>query len=281
MAGGNGTRLWPLTSATNKHLLPIYNKPMIYYSLTLLMFTGATEIAVVSSPEHINDFSKILGTGSQWGLNFEYVVQNTPKGIAQCFEILPKSFQNQSVSLVLGDNLLYGAGLGLSLKSIFKGIGATAFAYAVADPQNYGVVELNKYGQPLNITEKPDFPKSNLAIPGIYFFDNTVWEKSKKLKMSERSEFEITDLLHEYLKEQNLRIKLLERGTAWLDTGTTTHLMHASEFVRVIEKRQGLPIGSPEEVSLRLGLVDRDQFEKNLNSMPNCEYKNYLRNTLL
>lgn len=278
MAGGKGSRLWPLTAAVNKHLMPIHNKPMIYYSLTTLMFTGVTEIAVISSKESLLTIEKLLGSGNQWGLKFHYIAQPKPQGIAQSFNLVPKIFKNSSVSLSLGDNLLYGTGLGLSLSKIFDEKGALGFAYPVSDTENYGIVELNQIGKPIKIVEKPKLTKSNLAIPGLYFFDKKVWSKAKRLKLSSRGEYEITDLLKSYLKNKELKIIRLERGTVWLDTGTTNNLLGASEYVRVLEDRQGLKIGCPEEVALRLNLITRLQFVKTVKSIPNSDYKKYLLN---
>lgn len=277
LAGGRGSRLWPLTAVTNKQLLPVHDKPMIYYSLTTLMFTGATKIALISSKSDIGAFNELLGDGHQWGLDISYVVQDKPLGIAQCFELAPDEFRYDSVSVVLGDNVLYGMGLGTSLGNTFSGKGAQVYAYPVSNPSEYGVVTLDSFGNPTDIVEKPSNPRSNLAIPGIYFFDRTVWEKSTKLRLSSRNEFEIVDILRDYLNSSSLKVQLLERGTAWLDTGTTRNLISASEFVRVIEERQGLKIGCPEEIALRLGYISPADLLNLVVKMPEGLYKNYLQ----
>jgi glucose-1-phosphate thymidylyltransferase len=276
LAGGKGSRLSPLTTTVNKHLLPIFDKPMIYYSLTTLMFTGVKEILVVSSPRDIEPLKELLGDGSQWGLHFEYFTQYEPNGIAEVFRILPKNFRATNLVLMLGDNLLYGMGLGSSLKDLFLGENALAFTYEVSNPQEYGVVVFDEKNMPISLEEKPKIKISNFAIPGLYFFDETVCDRSLMLKKSDRGEFEITDLLNNYLGERKLKIKVLERGVAWLDTGNAANLLAASEFVRVIEQRQGLKIGCPEEVAFREGLISRGDLENLINLMPDNEYREYL-----
>ena len=281
LAGGRGTRLWPLTAVTNKQLLPVHDKPMIYYSLTTLMFTGVTKIALISSSSDVAAFNKLLGDGRQWGIEITYVVQDKPMGIAQCFDLAPEEFRNNSVSVVLGDNVLYGVGLGTSLGGTYSGLGAQVYAYPVSNPSDYGVVTLDKFGNPTEIVEKPPTPTSNLAIPGVYFFDDTVWEKSRDLRVSNRNEFEIVDIIRKYLDAGKLKVQLLERGTAWLDTGTTRNLISASEFVRVIEERQGLKIGCPEEVAFRLGHISTTELSRLLVDMPEGDYKSYLHSILV
>ncbi len=281
LAGGLGSRLWPLTAVTNKQLLPVHDKPMIYYSLTTLMFTGVTKIALISSRSDIGAFNELLGDGHRWGLEISYVVQDKPMGIAQCFELAPEEFRKDSVSVVLGDNVLYGVGLGTSLGTTFSGEGAQVYAYPVSNPSEYGIITLDSFGNPTELVEKPLNPKGTLAIPGVYFFDRTVWEKSKELQISSRHEFEIVDVIRKYLDSKKLKVKLLERGTAWLDTGTTRNLISASEFVRVIEERQGLKIGCPEEVALRLGYISPADLSQLVVEMPEGTYKHYLQSILL
>lgn len=278
MAGGSGSRLWPLTAATNKQLLPIYDKPMIYYPLTTLLLAGAKEILVVTSPESIGQMRNLLEDGNQWGIKISYAVQAEPKGIPEAFKIAPLDYQDSPVILMLGDNLLYGTGVGESLKLKNKGDGASIFGYRVSNPSDYGVIVLDSNSRPASIIEKPRNSLSNLAIPGIYFFDSSVYERVKKIEPSQRGELEIVDLLTDYLRDDQLEVDILERGTAWLDTGSATNLLAAAEFVRVIEERQGLKIGSPEEVSLRLGLISREQYFDNVNKMPMSTYRKYLEN---
>lgn len=280
LAGGRGTRLWPTTSSISKQLLPIYDKPMIYYPLTTLMLAGVTEIAIVTNPEHEHLFRALLGDGRKWGLKLHFSTQAFPTGIPDVLKLVPPYFQQDSVMVVLGDNLLYGMGLGASLKSAYSGQGALIFSYKVHNPSDYGVVVVDQEGYAISIEEKPTNPKSELAIPGLYFLDCEAYEKVHSLKPSARGETEITDLLNKYLVEGKLRVQKLERGTAWLDTGTFENLLEASEFVRVIEKRQGLKIGCPEEVSLRMGIVSETKFLTNVKSLPSSEYKNYLMNLI-
>jgi glucose-1-phosphate thymidylyltransferase len=276
LAGGTGSRLWPLTKVISKQLLPVHDKPMIYYPLTTLMLSGINEILVITNPAYLNNYTDLLGNGSQWGLKISIIPQEFPKGIADVFNLVPTSYQDKNCALILGDNLLYGVGLGTSLMDVHKGNGALAFAYYVANPSSFGVVELSDIGLPLAITEKPSKPKSNYAIPGLYFFDSSVYKKVKNLTPSPRGELEVTDLLSMYLQEKTLEIKILERGTAWLDTGTPEDLISASEFVRVIEERQGLKIGSPEEVALRQQFINENDFNKIINQIPPGKYKEYL-----
>ncbi len=276
LAGGNGSRLWPLTQSISKQLLPVYDKPMIYYPLTTLILTGVREMLIITTPGHLAKFKELLGTGEDLGLKLEYLAQVSPKGIADAFLIAPRRFQQDSVVLILGDNFLYGMGLGSSLSSVFSGSGALAFGYPVASPNDYGVVVLDKAGNPKKIYEKPKKFISNLAIPGLYFFDKSVFLHVKNLKPSNRGELEITDLLKIYLNEGSLKIKVLERGTAWLDTGTHQNLIAAGEFVKVIEDRQGLKIGCPEEVAFREGLISLKKFKEIINKTPVGDYKNYL-----
>ena len=278
LARGRGTRLWPSTSTISKQLLPIYDKPMIYYPLTTLMLAGVREILIVTNPEHELLFRGLLGDGSKWGLKFHFAQQQSPTGIPDVLNLVPESFKQDSVMVVLGDNLLYGMGLGASLQSAYSGRGALVFSYRVNNPSDYGVVAVNPEGYAVSLEEKPSDPKSDLAIPGVYFLDSRAYEFVQSLKPSSRGETEITDLLKYYLADGQLKVQMLARGTAWLDTGTFENLLEAAEFVRVIEKRQGMKIWCPEEVSLRMGYVGKNEFIANVNSLPTSDYKNYLLN---
>ena len=276
LAGGRGTRLWPSTSSISKQLLPIYDKPMIYYPLTTLMLAGVTEIAIVTNPEHEHLFRDLLGDGRKWGLKLHFTPQPSPTGIPDVLKLVPKSFQQDSVMVVLGDNLLYGMGLGASLKSAYSGEGALVFSYKVHNPSAYGVVVVNQEGYAISLEEKPSNPKSELAIPGVYFLDSAAYELVHSLKPSSRGETEITDLLNYYLREKKLKVQQLARGTAWLDTGSFDNLLEAAEFVRVLEKRQGLKIGCPEEVAFREGLITKIELLSLIERMPKSEYRDYL-----
>ena len=281
LAGGSGTRIWPLSSAVNKHLLPVYDKPMIYYPLTTLMLAGADDILVISSPDSLWQIQKLLDDGSQWGISIRYASQEKPMGIPQAFHLVPEDFIAEPVALMLGDNLLYGVGLGEALKQDLNFQGARIFGYQVSNPQDYGNIEIDETGQPLEIREKPSNSHSNLAIPGLYFFDSSVFERSKSIQPSARGELEIVDVLKSYLNEQALEVRILERGTAWLDTGSAQSLLAAGEFVKVIEERQGLKIGCPEEVSLRLGLISQEMYNSTLEKIPQGAYKKYLQTLAL
>ncbi len=278
LAGGSGTRLWPSTLAVSKQLLPIYDKPMIYYPLTTLMLAGVQEIALVTTSEQQYLYKNLLVNSDQWGIKIHYVVQDIPTGIPDALRLVPKSFKDESLLMVLGDNFVYGVGLGRSLKSVFTGQGAVIFGHKVVNPQAYGVVEFDSNGFATNIQEKPTVPKSNFAIPGIYYMDSECYKHCLKLLPSKRGETEITDLLKLYLRQKKLKVKTLERGTAWLDTGTYDNLLAASEFVRAIESRQGLKIGCPEEVALREKFISKNQFMSLLNLIPRGEYYEYLNN---
>jgi len=276
LAGGTGTRIWPASAAVNKQLLPVYDKPMIYYPLTTLMLAGVDEILLITNPRSRAAFQELLGNGSQWGIEISYAVQEKPNGIPEAFLLVPPSYHENPVVLMLGDNLLYGSGLGSSLGSQFDNSGAQIFAYQVSNPKDYGIVEIDIDGKPLRITEKPAHPRSNYAIPGLYFFDQSIYEKVKKISPSERGELEIADILNAYLNDKKLNVQILQRGTAWLDTGSAQSLLAAGEFVRVVEERQGLKIGCPEEVSLRMGLISELDYSDNLNRMPEGSYRSYL-----
>lgn len=278
LAGGAGTRLYPLTNVLSKQLMPIYDKPMIYYPLGSLMGAGISEIAIISTPHDLPRFQKLLGNGSHLGLKFEYIVQPSPDGLAQAF-ILAEDFLNgASCCLILGDNVFYGEGLHRTFKESASSLddGAVVFGYTVSDPERYGVLEFDKDGKVLSIEEKPEKPKSKWAIPGMYFYDDTVVERAKLLKPSRRGELEITDLNKLYIKDSALRVKPLGRGVAWLDTGTHKSLIEASEFVATVEHRQGLKIGCIEEIALNEGFVDKKSLIKSIESYPTSPYKDYL-----
>jgi glucose-1-phosphate thymidylyltransferase len=277
MAAGQGSRLWPLTSVTNKHLLPVFDKPMIFYPLTTLILAGATDILLICNAVDLEKYRKLLGDGSRFGINLDFAVQKEPKGIAEAFTLRPDFFKDSlKNALILGDNLLYGSGLGTSLNNLGNLSGATIFGYEVADPSNYGVVEIDSSFKVQSLEEKPKTPKSKYAVPGLYFYDESVIERAQVLKPSSRGELEITDLNNSYLREGKLNVIILERGTAWLDTGSIEDLVNASEFVKVIEHRQGLKIGVPEEASWRQGLISSSELRKNLTEYPESNYKKYL-----
>ncbi|WP_296315306.1 glucose-1-phosphate thymidylyltransferase RfbA [Winogradskyella sp. UBA3174] len=260
LAGGSGTRLHPLTLTISKQLMPIYDKPMIYYPLSTLIYAGINEILIISTPKDLPLFKDLLGDGKKYGCNFSYAVQDAPNGLAEAFIIGEEFIGSDKVALILGDNIFYGSGLAPLLQSNNNPDGGVIYAYRVHDPERYGVVEFNENGQAISIEEKPEKPKSNFAVPGIYFYDNTVVQIAKTIKPSHRGELEITDINREYLKNGNLNVSILDRGTAWLDTGTFDSLMQASQFVEVIENRQGLKIGSIEAAAFEMDYIDEKAF---------------------
>lgn len=275
LAGGSGSRLYPLTIGISKQLIPIYDKPMIYYPITTLIYAGITEILIISTPDHTPLFKKLLGDGSQFGCKFSYAIQTNPNGLAQAFVLGKEFIGRDKVCLILGDNIFH-----IKIKNLqnCKNVdGGLIFGYHVKDPRRYGVVEFDNQNNVLSLEEKPKFPKSNFAIPGLYFYDNSVIEKAEKLKPSERGEYEITDINKEFLKDGKLKVKLLPRGSAWLDTGTINSLLKANLYVNVIEERQGRKIGCPEEAAYIMGNIDKKQLISNSKKYKNSGYGDYLK----
>lgn len=278
LAGGYGTRLYPLTLAMSKQLLPVYDKPMVYYPLSTLMLAGIRDVLIITSPDSIDAFKRLLGDGSQWGMHFEFAEQPSPRGLADAF-ILGREFIGcEPAALILGDNIIYGSGLVEKLQSAVKNKdGAVIFAYPVRDPERYGVVEFDDAtGKVISIEEKPEKPKSNFAVPGIYFFDETVCEEAKNQKPSKRGELEITDLIQKYLDRGQLRVEVLGRGIAWLDAGTQESLLQAANFVQVVEERQGWMISCPEEIAYRMGYIDKEGLRKQADKISANQYGQYL-----
>lgn len=276
LAGGLGTRLYPLTMAVSKQLMPVYDKPMIYYPLSTLMQAGINEILIISTPQDLPNFEKLLGDGSEIGCSFSYIPQYEPNGLAQAFVLGEEFIGEDSVALVLGDNIFYGSGMPELLKSSVDPDGGVVFAYQVADPERYGVVEFDESQKAISIEEKPKTPKSNYAVPGLYFYDNSVVDVAKNLQPSARGEYEITDVNKHYLEAGKLRVGVLNRGVAWLDTGTHASLMQAGQFIQVIEERQGLKIGCIEEIAYEEGFIDQDQLKWLGNKYIKSGYGEYL-----
>jgi glucose-1-phosphate thymidylyltransferase len=280
LAGGSGTRLHPLTLAMSKQLMPVYDKPMIYYPLSVLMMAGMRDILIISTPHDLPNFRKLLGDGASLGCNFSYQVQEVPNGLAQAFVLGEQFIGNDKAALVLGDNIFYGSRMGRLLQENNDPDGAVVFAYHVSDPERYGVVEFDENMRAMSIEEKPKQPKSNYAVPGLYFYDNDVVKIAKDLKPSARGEYEITDVNKHYLEAGKLKVGVLDRGTAWLDTGTFASLMQAGQFVQVIEERQGLKIGCIEEIAWNMGFINDEQLEKLANPLVKSGYGQYLLNLL-
>lgn len=280
LAGGSGTRLHPLTLAVSKQLMPIYDKPMVYYPLSVLMMAGIREILIISTPHDLPHFRKLLGDGKNLGCRFEYIEQAVPNGLAQAF-VLGKAFiGNDKVCLILGDNIFYGSGFQKVIQENNNPDGGIVFAYHVSDPERYGVVEFDAHYKAISIEEKPKIPKSNYAVPGLYFYDNSVIEIAENLKMSPRGEYEITDINKYYLEKNKLKVAVIGRGTAWLDTGTFKSLIEASQFVQVVEDRQGLKIGCIEEVAYRMGYINSDELRKLAEPLLKSGYGDYLMNLI-
>lgn len=277
LAGGSGTRLYPITKGISKQLMPIYDKPMVYYPISTLMLAGIKEILIITTPEDQAQFIRLLGDGSQWGCRFEYVVQKVPNGLAQAFVLGADFIGTDKVALVLGDNIFHGSGFSKTLQQATNIDGAMVFAYPVSDPERYGVVEFDENFRALSLEEKPKNPKSNYAVPGLYFYDNSVVDIAKNLKPSPRGEYEITDVNKIYLENNKLNVTALDRGFAWLDTGTFDSLADASEYVRVIEKRQGMKIGCLEEIAWRMNYIDDVQFESLAVELSKSGYGTYLK----
>ncbi len=280
LAGGSGTRLHPLTLALSKQLMPIYDKPMIYYPISTLMWSGIREILIISTPQDLPLFKKLLGDGKKYGCTFEYAIQEAPNGLAEAFIIGKEFIGDDKVALILGDNVFYGTGLANLLQQNNDPDGGIIYAYHVHDPERYGVVEFDEKGNAVSIEEKPEHPKSNYAVPGIYFYDNSVVKIAENIEPSDRGELEITDVNKEYLRTGKLKVSVLDKGTAWLDTGTFNSLMQASQFVQVIEERQGLKIGAIEEVAYKMGYINKEEFKDLIQPLIKSGYGKHLSSIL-
>lgn len=281
LAGGTGSRLHPLTYAVNKHLLPVYDKPMIYYPLSTLMLAGMQDFVIVSTPQALPQLQALLGDGSQWGVRFSYVAQNRPGGIAEGFRVAANELEGHKIALILGDNIFYGDGLPKRVQEAVKlEHGATVFAYEVSDPHGFGVIEIDQEGRPVSLEEKPRKPKSNLIVPGLYFYEEDVLDLAWDLKPSVRGELEITDINRIYLDRGELNVVQMGRGIVWLDGGTHSDLFEASQYIRVIEKRTGLKLACPEEIAFRMKFIDRSQLAKLIDRSPQTEYHLYLKHLL-
>ena len=278
LAGGSGTRLHPLTLSVSKQLMPVYDKPMIYYPLSTLMLAGIKEVLIITTPHDQEGFKKLLGDGSRIGCKFEYIIQENPNGLAQAFVLGKEFIGDDKVALVLGDNIFYGSGMSSLLQKNSNPDGGVVYAYHVSDPERYGVVEFDENNKAVSIEEKPEKPKSNFAVPGLYFYDNDVIEIAENIKLSPRGEYEITDINAEYLRRGKLKVGILDRGTAWLDTGTFASLMQAGQYVQVIEERQGLKIGCIEEVAYRMGFINKDQLLEIAQPLKKSGYGVYIEN---
>jgi glucose-1-phosphate thymidylyltransferase len=280
LAGGSGTRLYPITKGISKQLMPIYDKPMIYYPLSTLMMAGIRDILIITTPDDQAQFQRLLGDGSDWGIHLEYAVQPSPDGLAQAYVIAEDFIGSDKVAMVLGDNIFYGHGFGESLKNCIDPDGGIVFAYQVSDPERYGVVEFDENMKAVSVEEKPENPQSNYALVGLYFFDNEVVEIAKSVKPSARGELEIPSVMDAYLKQGKLTVEVMDRGSAWLDTGTFGSMNDASEYIRVIEKRTGIKIGCPEEIAYRQGFINADQLAKLAEPLQKSGYGKYLQNLL-
>lgn len=281
LAGGSGTRLYPLTMSVSKQLLPVYDKPMIYYPLSTLMFAGIREILIISNPEHIQAYKNLLGDGSLWGMKFEYAIQPKPRGLADAFIVGEEFINNEACSLILGDNIFYGSGLVTKIQEAAKlQNGAVIFAYPVRDPNRYGIVELDKERKPISLEEKPLTPRSNFAIPGLYFYDARVSAFAKQVRPSARGEIEITDLNRIYMEEGTLQVSIFGRGMAWLDAGTPESLLQAANFIQVVQERQGFKISCPEEIAFRMRFIDRGQLTSIKDTCTNPDLKKYYEELL-
>ena len=282
LAGGSGTRLYPLTQVMSKQMLPVYDKPMIYYPFSTLMLAGIRDILIISTPNDLPLFEKLLGDGSQWGISLQYCEQPSPDGLAQAFILGEQFIGNDDVCLILGDNIFYGEGLGTMLRNVSSNLkGGVVFGYYVNDPERYGVVEFDQSGSVINVEEKPKSPKSNYAITGLYFYQSDVVQIAKSLKPSARGELEITDVNKHYLQESRLKVNLLGRGTAWLDTGTHESLLQAAQFINIVEDRQGLKVGCPEEIAWRLNYINDEKLDKLAQKYIKNGYGQYLKKILL